>query len=652
MPKEKWGPPPSDRAVIYTRVSTEQQEDGTSLAGQYAACLGKAKELGADVLKHYEETRSGGLYLSREGVQAAIRDIEEGRANILLVYKLDRTGRDVGDLRDIRQRVQAAGGRLIFADGLQFDKSPIGNLMFTQISAFAEFEREVIRERMVRGMIAQVEAGVQVARAYSPWGYHIVLHADVLRGLYEPGQEGKYHLVESESVWVKPVFERIAAGHSLRSTCTWLQECGAPTKKRMKPWNPAALLGILRNSVYCGRPYYRKTKQVIDERRAAMGLGIGIEQKRPQSEWIPLQAPALVTEELWQQVNDLLDRGRAERSGRGDRKHLLSGFVYCPLCGSRLNARMQPSTVRKPDGSRVVYKAHAYKCHNRRKANALADASCALPTFGGPKLDALVIEAITELLNRPEMITTALVNFRERVAADKSVGQVVVRMRNLKSEIHTLQRREMTAAESALMARENGSDGAAYEELRAKAEARRADAEKELSRLEREHADTQTVTGPDLGAIGEELKRALLSEDIDTPQKSLLLRQVIARVYPVLLPPNLYGSAAALRRKLNEEMQLGEGEEHFRNAEETLTQRAKLGGVEIVLNTGAGTQGPFYILSNVITSKTRYRDNSGRQGFKWHATISLRVERQNPFLYNPARPSQIDRELYHAIYDV
>ena len=75
------------RAVIYLRVSTTgQAEEGTSLDAQKAACLSKARALGAQVVACYEDAGvSGALYAARPGIQAALADLEMGNADTLIV---------------------------------------------------------------------------------------------------------------------------------------------------------------------------------------------------------------------------------------------------------------------------------------------------------------------------------------------------------------------------------------------------------------------------------------------------------------------------------------------------------------------------------------------------------------------------------------
>lgn len=201
----------TSRAVIYTRVSTGRQEENTSLAVQFAACARKAGEIGAQIALHVEETRSGGLYHSRAGIQRALAAIEAGEANALIVYRLDRTGRDVDALRDIRRRLARAGAALVFADGATYDHTPAGDLLWTIVGGFAEYERKIIRERTMRGASAQARAGLMPQRNKPPYGFRVVQKLEVLQGLH-PGPAGTFVIVPEQARWVPWEIRSLAAG--------------------------------------------------------------------------------------------------------------------------------------------------------------------------------------------------------------------------------------------------------------------------------------------------------------------------------------------------------------------------------------------------------------------------------------------------------
>jgi hypothetical protein len=94
------------RAVIYTRVSSDKQPENTSLTEQHAACTAKAEAIGAQIVGYYEDPGvSGGLYLARPGIQQALEDLESGKADTLIIAKLDRCSRDREHQSTIKKRV-------------------------------------------------------------------------------------------------------------------------------------------------------------------------------------------------------------------------------------------------------------------------------------------------------------------------------------------------------------------------------------------------------------------------------------------------------------------------------------------------------------------------------------------------------------------
>jgi site-specific DNA recombinase len=326
------------KAVIYTRVSTGQQvEDGTSLEVQELACLRKAQELGADVVDIIpDEGVSGAFYMSRPGIQKALKMLEDGKATLLITMKLDRTGRDVDIVRLIQKRVTNAGGRLIFADGMNFENNATGRLMLTQLAGFAEFERDLIRERTVGGKRRRAEEGLQTARTLSPFGYHIVTKEDVLTGEYPAGTVGTYQTVEHEAEIVREIFRLYSSGYSLRQICHSLQKRNIPTPRGGQFWIHTTVRLILSNPVHKGTPYYGRYRSQADERRIEQGKKARYRKGTNPSEWIALTAPALVSEEVWEQCQERLKESQARRSGNPQRVNALAGLLKCPKCRRRL----------------------------------------------------------------------------------------------------------------------------------------------------------------------------------------------------------------------------------------------------------------------------------------------------------------------------
>jgi DNA invertase Pin-like site-specific DNA recombinase len=131
--------------IGYARVSTEDQD----LRLQMDAL----REAGVAKGRIYSEKASGGRGTKREALAGALRACRKG--DTICVWKLDRLGRDLAELIDTMKVLDAKGANLRVLTGLQIDtKTPGGRLIFHIFGALAEFERELIRERTMAGLVA------------------------------------------------------------------------------------------------------------------------------------------------------------------------------------------------------------------------------------------------------------------------------------------------------------------------------------------------------------------------------------------------------------------------------------------------------------------------------------------------------------------
>ncbi len=172
-------------AAIYIRVSTEEQAmQGFSLAGQEEALRNYCTALGYELGKVYrDEGKSGKDLAHRPAMVEMLSDAQAGKFRAIFIYKLDRFSRSLKDLILTIEKLKEWGVDFISLQDRIETASASGKLMFHIISAFAEFERNVIGERTSFGMGRKSREGGAVSRA--PWGYMMVekkLEVDPVRG--------------------------------------------------------------------------------------------------------------------------------------------------------------------------------------------------------------------------------------------------------------------------------------------------------------------------------------------------------------------------------------------------------------------------------------------------------------------------------------
>lgn len=156
------------------RVSTQEQETRAQIDA-----LNKA---GVDLI--HEEKRSGAT-LRRPVLDKLLRNLKRG--DTLVVYKLDRVARSLKHLLTIIERLQERGAAFESVTEHIDTNTPAGRLMLQMLGAFAEFEREMIRERTTSGMQAAKKRGVRLGRPRS-------LEVDEERQVVRQWRSGGYTL--------------------------------------------------------------------------------------------------------------------------------------------------------------------------------------------------------------------------------------------------------------------------------------------------------------------------------------------------------------------------------------------------------------------------------------------------------------------------
>lgn len=138
------------KVAIYARVSTSDQDCKVQLAELREYAAGR----GWTIQKEYIDTGYSGGKTSRPQLDKCRADAIARRLDTLLVYKLDRWGRSVNQLSNDLLALDSAGVRFICpSQGIDTDKNnAMSRLLITILSAFAQFERDVINERVLAGV--------------------------------------------------------------------------------------------------------------------------------------------------------------------------------------------------------------------------------------------------------------------------------------------------------------------------------------------------------------------------------------------------------------------------------------------------------------------------------------------------------------------
>lgn len=229
------------RAIIYIRVSTEEQADsGLGLEAQLSACRAHAARMGWEIIHTFEDDTSAGLKLDKRPILlSALGALAKG--TVLLVAKRDRLSRgDVMTTAMIEAAVKRRGARIVSAagEGTEAD-DPANVLMRRLIDAFAEYERLIIGARTKSALSAKRARGERTGAV--PYGHRLTGNGPLAK---RSGLPTGMEPVDAEADALDLVDQLRQTGATLRAIAGELNRREVPTKSG-RPWHFGTVRRIL-----------------------------------------------------------------------------------------------------------------------------------------------------------------------------------------------------------------------------------------------------------------------------------------------------------------------------------------------------------------------------------------------------------------------
>ena len=353
------------RAILYARVSGDDRKYATSgIESQLADCRRYAAERGYTVVNEVYETpdkvTSGADWLPE--LDRVLKLAQGGAFDVLVVREIDRLARNRFKQMSVEIQLESSGARVEYVIG-QFEESAEGRLLKGLMSEFAEYEREKIKERTVRGIIRSVEAGnVKTGGSTAPYGYDVAT------------VDGRRVLVvnEEEAATVRLIFDLyVRQGVSMYAIVNYLSDRQVPKpgkgqnhkrNTQSAKWSLGSVHYILDNETYVGRWHYRKT------RRGKTAQGTPRHAERPRDEWIEVRVPAIIEEVTFQAAQNQRELNKRQMGKQRKHFYLLGGMLKCGHCG-----RFASGATRTYKGKPLSYyecgvyhsaKRYDFKCDN------------------------------------------------------------------------------------------------------------------------------------------------------------------------------------------------------------------------------------------------------------------------------------------------
>lgn len=388
---------------VYLRVSTEEQRDRQSIATQRDLTEEYCSRSGLRIHAIYaDDGVSGTIPLGHrpEGGRL-IRDARLQKFDQLVVYKLDRIGRDPRFTLEALAQLEECGVVILSVTESLDRTTSSGKMMSGLLSVFAGFERDLIRERSIAGTNRLAEAGVWLG-GIVPYGYRkqgekrearIVVNDEQIPG-FDMSEADVVRLIYRMSGIEGKSCQRIAdhlnrTGIPCGSVANSLQLEGGKRNRRIAPiWRHSHVRNMIISRTYMGQHQYGKRT------------------KNPNRKIVVRDVPAIASPETWDAAQQALRTNRIICRRNTRQPFLLRGLVKCGLCGLTFSGMRM----------RAPQRDHYYRCNGRQFARGLygiAGKKCPAKNLNGDYVERLVWADIESFLRNPGELLGRL---RDRLA--------------------------------------------------------------------------------------------------------------------------------------------------------------------------------------------------------------------------------------------
>ncbi len=447
------------KVVIYARKSKVTHK-GDSIANQEEYCKEYARlhlNLPEDYeYEVYEDEGKSGFYSDRPDFQRMIHDVERKKIRAIVCYKLDRISRKMSDLTNMIDFLNKYNVALLISSNNLNTKDSNSKMMIQMLGMIAEFERDIITERIQDNLEELAKDGRWMG-GITPTGF------TTERSKYGRGKSKNSFTylvtIPEERALIEHVYEVFLKTRSYHQTAKQLNEEGYHTKMD-SDFTTLAVRDLISNPVYCiadedsynyfleeggnlfgekseydgyhGIAVYNRTSQTKEESDDSTFLNPEFSRyaiKKEMDEWIIAvgKHEGFIQSKDWIKAQKLKD----EIYDKFNRPHratnaLLSGLIYCPLCGKRLS--VIPESNRFTNGK----PRFKYAC-----PNAIRKGPCAFQAIRGVELDEYIVKELSAMSSKDNEYIKELKALTDKlVASDKNERDVA----SLKKEIDKLEK--------------------------------------------------------------------------------------------------------------------------------------------------------------------------------------------------------------------
>ena len=365
------------RCAVYTRKSSEEglDMDFNSLDAQRESCeayiVSQRAEGWTSVADRYDDGGFSGGTLERPALKRLLAAVEAGKIDVIVVYKIDRLSRSMLDFLNLVELFERHGVTFVSVTQSFNTKDAMGRMALNILVTFAQFERELIGER-IRDKVAASRKRGKWMGGWTPLGYEV--------------RDRKLLVHDADAERVKAIFRRFV---QLKSATLLARELVAANERTRYGHllDKGVLYKILHNRVYLGEAVHKGTSY-------------------------PGEHEAIIERKLWDQVHAILKESPRKRANnsRAQTPALLKGLLFGPD-----GAAMSPTHTRKA--------GRLYRYYISQTAMKQGRSDCPVKLVPAAELERIIIDQVRRLLQTPEVIVQTWRALRKQ-SADVSEAEV------------------------------------------------------------------------------------------------------------------------------------------------------------------------------------------------------------------------------------
>ena len=384
------------RAALYLRVSTDEQAKeghyGLEVQEERGRSFCESQEYLLEETHIYQDDISGGLPVEkRPKLKELFESAQRKEFDVVVVYKTDRLARNLRILVNAIHDLEKIG--IAFRSVTEpFDTSTsFGRANLNLFGTFAEFEKEMIRERTMNGKLKAAKAGKWVT-GIPPYGYKV------------DKKTRKLVLIPEQAKVVQTIFKWLVDEKlPLREIERRMNQMKIPppysTKIKVRKtygyWYRRTIGRIATNQVYTGHFVYRKYLRPFNNLTSL----VDDKKHRPKDEWVELETPPVISPEMFELAKMQLLKNRDLAKRNQKREYMYAKLIWCGKCSYKLFSGFQPPR-KNWEGSGGRY---YHGCYRKPDAVGTTQRCDWCPQYGETRLEP-IWETLKDILKNPKNV--------------------------------------------------------------------------------------------------------------------------------------------------------------------------------------------------------------------------------------------------------